>query len=160
MSELLHLPWDRQKLPCASEDRPSLATAIWKAKMLFLLTSSKKKRNLQKTGSVSEHNLLLWRKSNNVLCALSPQIVFLLSMYLQRNIRLPCLYFSGLHNARLEAGRWTNLTPGITWQMLLWFNCCLGGFGGWVWHNNISKNNGHLVYIESFFLWFQSKFQA
>ena len=68
--------------------------------------------------------------------------------------------FQWLHNARLEGGRWTNLTSGVMWQILLWFNCCLGGIGGRVWHNNIRENNGHLVYIEAFFLWFQSKFQA
>lgn len=89
--------------------------------------------------------------------ALSSQIVFLLSVYLQRN---SCLYFSGLHNTRLEAGRWTHSTSGVMWQTLLWFNCCLGGNGGWVWHNDISQNNDHLVYIDSFFLWFQSKSQA
>lgn len=111
----------------------------------FLSTSSKEK--MEFTGDWVWAWLTPLDEIKRHLSALSPQIVFLLSAYFQRNIRLLCLYFSGLYNAKLEAGRWTNLTSGIMWQILLWFNCCLGGIGGWVWHNNINQNNGHLVYI-------------
>lgn len=128
------------------------STTTWKSTILLLLTSSKEK--MEFAGDLVP---LVEEIEQCPSSALSSQIVFLLSVYLQRN---SCLYFSGLHNARLEAGRWTHLTSGVMWQTLLWFNCCLGGNGGWVWHNNISQNNGHLVYIESFFLWFQSKSQA
>lgn len=127
----------------------------WKSQILVLLTLSKKRKKKKEFAGdwVCVWALLtpLEKIEQCTFSALYPQIMFLLSVYLQRNIskeaRLLCLHFSGLHNARLVAERWTDLTSGIMWQILLWFNCCLERIGGWVWHNNISKNNGHLVYI-------------
>lgn len=85
---------------------------------------------------------------------LSLRIVFLWSVRLQKKILAVFAFIPGVYIKFGCSQKWPYLTSGSIDRRLLWVQLLSGDQEG---HNDISENNSRFVYIESVFLWFQSK---